>query len=695
MFEENGESINVLLYNAFAGKIVRKDLTKKIKEGANVPVYVLEYLLGMYCATNDDASINEGVQRVKNILADNFVRPDEAEKIKSKIREMGSFTVIDKVEAKLHPDSDTYRAVFSNLNLKNVIIDDSYIKKYEKLLSGGIWCILRMNYNRLEDRYDEYDADAPKGGKKNRVSPFEIEELTPIQLPHMDMQEFFDGRSQFTKEQWIDVLLRSVGMEPTQFENRTKWHLLARMIPLVENNYNLCELGPRGTGKSHIYKEISPNSILISGGQTTVANLFYNMANKTIGLVGLWDCVAFDEVAGITFKDKDGIQIMKDFMASGSFARGKEEKNANASMVFVGNINQSVDVLMKTSHLFEPFPTAMAYDSAFFDRMHYYLPGWEIPKMRPEFLTNEYGFITDYLAEFFREMRKRSFGDTIEHYFRMGGDLNQRDVIAVRKTVSGMLKLLYPHGEFTKEDVAEILEYALEGRRRVKEQLKKIGGMEFYDVHFSYLDNDTFEEHFVSVPEQSSGKLIPEGQGKLGHVYTVSHGDTGMMGVFKLETEVVGGNGKFEVTGIGYDREAKENLKTAQNYFKANKKMISGSISIDNNNYLMHIADSQGVGTTSDLALCAFVALCSASLKKPVQSQMCVLGNMSIGGTISKVEELANTLQVCFDVGAKKILLPMSSAVDIVTVPAELFARFQTSFYTSPEDAVFKALGIE
>jgi len=690
-----GENIDAILQEAFAGKIVRKDLTKKIKEGANVPVYVLEYLLGMYCATNDESSIEEGVRRVKNILADNFVRPDEAEKIKSKIRELGSYTVIDKVEAKLDPDSDTYRVVFSNLNLKNVLVADSYIKQYEKLLSGGIWCILRMNYNRLEDRYDEYDTDAPKGSKKNRVSPFEIQELTPIQLPRMDMQEFFNGRKQFTKDEWIDVLLRSVGIEPTQFENRAKWHLLARMIPLAENNYNLCELGPRGTGKSHIYKEVSPNSILISGGQTTVANLFYNMASKTIGLVGMWDCVAFDEVAGINFKDKDGIQIMKDFMASGSFARGKEEKNANASMVFVGNINQSVDVLLKTSHLFEPFPAAMAYDSAFFDRMHYYLPGWEIPKMRPEFFTNDYGFITDYLAEFLREMRKRSFGDAIERYFRLGGDLNQRDVIAVRKSVSGLLKLLYPHGEFGKEDVIEVLQYALEGRRRVKEQLKKIGGMEFYDVHFSYLDNESFEEHFVSVPEQGSGKLIPEGQGKPGHVYTVARGDTGMMGVYKLETEVVGGNGKFEVTGVGYDREAKENLKTAQNYFKANKKMISGSISIDTNNFLMHVADCQGVGSTPELALCAFVALCGASLRKPVQSQMCVLGNMSIGGTISKVDELANTLQVCFDAGAKKILLPMSSAADIGTVPSELFAKFQTSFYTSPEDAVFKALGIE
>lgn len=449
-------------------------------------------------------------------------------------------------------------------------------------------------------------------------------------------------------------MLRSVGMEPTQFNDRAKWHLLARMIPLVDNTTTCANWGLEAWVSPIFTRRFPPNSILISGGQTTVANLFYNMANRTIGLVGMWDCVAFDEVAGITFKDKDGIQIMKDYMASGSFARGKEEKNANASMVFVGNINQSVDVLLKTSHLFDPFPEAMAYDSAFFDRMHYYLPGWEIPKMRPEYFTNEYGFITDYLAEFFREMRKRSFSDAIDQQFRLGGDLKQRDVIAVRKTVSGMIKLLYLHGEFEKDDVAEILEYSLEGRRRVKEQLKKIGGTEFYDVHFSYLDNDSFEEHFVSVPEQGFGKLIPDGQGKPGHIYTVVRGDTGMLGVYKIKTEVVGGNDKFEVTGVGYDREAKENLKTAQNYFKANKKLISGSISIDTNNFLMHIADCQGVGTTPELALCSFVALCSASLRKPVQSQMCVLGNMSIGGTISKVEELANTLQVCFDAGQKK-----------------------------------------
>lgn len=675
------DELSKKLNTHFAGKVVRKDLTKKIKEGANVPVYVLEYLLGMYCATDDEDSINDGVERVKKILADNFVRPDESEKIKAKIKELGKYTVIDKVTVKLNEKRDVYEAEFSNLGLKGVIISSHYIKEYEKLLAGGIWAILKMDY---------YFDEELKG-----VSPFNIDNITPIQMPSMDLEELFKERRNFFKEEWMDVLLRSTGMEPTQFEDKVKWHLIERLVPLVENNYNVCELGPRGTGKSHIYKEISPNSILISGGQTTVANLFYNMASKKIGLVGMWDTVAFDEVAGITFKDNDGIQIMKDYMASGSFARGREEKNANASMVFVGNINQSVESLLKTSHLFEPFPEAMAYDSAFFDRMHYYIPGWEIPKMRPEFFTDEYGYIVDYLAEFLREMRKRSFSDAIDKYFKLGNNLNQRDVIAVRKTVSGMIKLLYPNGEFVKDDVEEVLKYALVGRRRVKEQLKKIGGMEFYDVQFSYIDRETLNEQFVSVPEQGGGKIIPEGLGKPGHIYTIGRSNSGIIGAYKVETEVINGSGKFEKTGLASDREAKEAIETAFRYFRANSRNISGTISITTKDYLMHIQDIHGVGLTNELSLTAFIALCSGAMNRPAQSQLVVLGSMSIGGTINKVEELANVLQVCFDSGAKKILLPMVSAMDIAVVLPELFAKFQISFYQNAEDAVFKALGVE
>ncbi len=669
------------LRRAFDGKIVRKDLTKHIKEGANVPVYVLEFLLGQYCSSDDEEIIEEGVNRVKRILADNFVRPDEAQKVLSVLRERGSYTVIDKITVHLNIKEDRYEAEFSNLGIRNVPIHPDYPSKFDRLLCGGIWCILQLDY--------EFDVDDKK------MNPIRIRKLTPIQMPHIDMSALKAGREDFTKEEWMSVLLRSTGMEPEKLSERARWLLLARMIPLVENNFNLCELGPRSTGKSHIYKEISPNSILVSGGQTTVANLFYNMASKTVGLVGMWDVVAFDEVAGITFKDKDGVQIMKDYMASGSFARGREEKAASASMVFVGNINQSVDVLLKTSHLFEPFPEAMAYDTAFLDRMHCYVPGWEIPKYRPDFFTDDYGFITDYLSEFMREMRKESFGDAFDKYFRLGSNLNQRDTIAVRKMVSGFVKLLYPNGVCTKEDIEEILIISLEMRRRVKEQLKKIGGMEFYDVNFSYIDNESFEEKFVSVPEQGGGKLIPDGMCKPGQIYSVSKGKSGMIGVYRLETQMLNGSGKFERTGLGTDREAKEATNTAFNYLKANGRSISASISTTSKDYIVSYSDLNGIGMTPTLALPTLIAIASAALMRPALANLAVLGEISISGTIIKTEDLANVLQVCLDSGAKKILLPITSAADLGSVPPELVGAFSLIFYSSPQEAVFKALGVE
>lgn len=679
-YEGDTELLGKLQRN-FAGKIVRKDLTKRIKEGANVPVYVLEYLLGMYCSSLDEDEIEAGVETVKRILAENYVRPDEAQKIIAKLREKGTYTVIDRVSVHLNIREDSYEAAFSNLGIKQVPIAESYIRDYERLLCGGIWCIVQMEYY-----YDEAD--------KNR-SPFLIHKLTPIQMPSLDFDEVKEARENFTDDEWIDVVLRSVGMEPSQFDKRVKWLHLARLIPLVENNYNLVELGPRGTGKSHVYKEISPNSILVSGGQTTVANLFYNMGTKQVGLVGMWDCVAFDEVAGIKFKDQDGVQIMKDYMASGSFARGKEEKNAYASMVFVGNINQSVDAILKTSHLFEPFPESVGNDTAFLDRIHCYIPGWEIPKYRPEFFTNDYGFITDYFSEIMRELRKISYADAYAHHYRLGNNLNQRDVIAVKKTVSGMIKLIHPDGKFDKESVEEILCFALEMRRRVKEQQKKIGGMEFYDVNFAYIDNETFSEEYVPVPEQGGSKLIPEGMSKPGHVYTVGHNKSGMLGVYKMEMQMTAGNGKFEKTGLGTDREAKEAVDTAYRYLKANAKSISGSISLTTKDYIMDVQDMNGIGMTKNLSLASVVAICSVALGKPVVSSAVVLGNFSIGGTVMKVEELANTLQVCLDSGAKKVLLPITSAVDLGSVPAELIGCFNLIFYNSVEDAVFKALGVE
>lgn len=674
------DDLNTKLKHYFEGKIVRKDLTKRVKEGANVPVYVLEYLLGKYCS-QDDALVEQGVQTVKNILANNYVRPDEAQKILSKLKELGSYSIIDVVTVKLDYKTDTYYASFSNLGLNDIPINPEFPQRYERLLGGNLWCMVNLEYD-----FDEADF---------RSQTIKIRNLQPIQLPNIDLDDILSNRKNFTKEEWIDILLRSCGMEPTQFDKRVKWLLIARLIPLVENNFNLCELGPRGTGKSHIYKEISPNSILVSGGQTTVANLFYNMRDKQIGLVGMWDCVAFDEVAGIKFKDQDGIAIMKDFMASGSFSRGKEEKNANASMVFVGNINQSVESLLKTSSLFDPFPSEMGTDTAFFDRMHCYIPGWEIPKYRPEFFTDDFGFITDYLSEFFREMRKRSFTDAYQEYFRLGRDLNQRDTIAVNRMVSGLVKLVYPDGNFDKEDIREILTFALESRRRVKEQLKKIGGMEFYDVNFSYIDLEENRDCPVGVKEQASSTLIPEGDLKSGHLYSVGPSENGKLGVYKFETEMMKGNGKFTPNGIGSKKDVNEAVKIAYQYFKSNAGSISGQISYKDKDYVMQVKDLHGVGMTRYLTLATFIALCSVATNRKVLPSLAILGNFSLGGTVDKIQNLADTLQVCLDNGAKKLLIPMSSYVDIGLVPSDLLVKFTLIPYNTPEEAVMKAFGIE
>lgn len=674
------EDLNQKVKRYFDGRIVRKDLTKKIKEGANVPIYVLEYLLGQYCSSDEDL-IDEGVKTVKNILANNYVRPDESEKILSKIREQGSYSIIDVVSVKLNYKDDYYQASFSNLGLKNVAIDSTYPSEFERLLGGNLWCQVSLEY-------------APENPKN--IDPFRILRLKPIQMPNLDINDILDNRRHFTKEEWIDLMLKSCGMEPSQFDERVKWLLLCRLIPLVENNYNLCELGPRGTGKSHVYAEISPNSILVSGGQTTVANLFYNMSTKQIGLVGLWDCVAFDEVAGIKFKDQDGIQIMKGYMANATFSRGKEQKNANASMVFVGNINHSVDSLLKTSSLFEPFPKEMGTDTAFFDRMHCYLPGWEIPKYRPEFFTDDYGLITDFLAEFLREMRKYPYTDAYTKYFKFGNDINQRDSIAIKKTISGLIKIVYPDGEYDKEELREIVEIALESRRRVKEQLKRIGGMEFFDTNFSYIDLEDNKENFVTVKEQTSGKLIPEGLLKPGHLFTVGPSlSNGKLGLFKLETEKNAGSGKFEFTGVGSKKQINDAIKTAYNYLKSNFRSVNATIDVETTDYLMEVQDLMGVGMTNHLTLATFVALCSIALDRQVLSNTAILGDFSIGGTINKVDNLADALQICLDSGAKKVLLPSTSTVDLATVPAELFGKFTLIFYDSPTQAVFKALGVE
>lgn len=684
------DALDRKINEVFPGKVVRKDLTALLRRGANVPTFVLEYLLGMYCATDDETAIAEGVEKIRKILAENYVRPEESEKVKSLIRERGEYTVIDKVSAVLDEYKDIYVARFSNLEIEPFVLQSDYAVKYTKILMGGIWCIARIGYTYQQDSMEDEKKRRKKRGPED--SPFRILGLKPIQLPNLDAAEMIDKRKEFTTEEWIAMLLRSEGMEPDALNEKEKLHFIERMVPLAEHNYNLCELGPRGTGKSHLYKEISPYSILMSGGQTTTANLFYSMAAHRVGLVGHWDCVAFDEVAGMRFRDLDAIQIMKDYMASGSFARGRDMINADASMVFVGNINDSVQNLLKVAHLFEPFPPEFNNDSAFFDRIHYYLPGWEIPKMRSELLTEKYGLITDCLAELTRELRKKDCTHLLDAYFRLNNKFNKRDEIAVRKTMSGLIKLIFPDENVTEDEMRRLLEYAIEGRRRVKEQLKLMAGVEFADVALGYVD-EYGSETVVSVPEQASNTLIPAEKLPAGHVFALGANQIdGEVAVYRLENKVIRGNGKMETQGIGGNRAVNECVDAAWYYFMDKARSILPGTTLSDHDYLLYYADPQSKGLSTEVSVAELVGLCSAVANRPVMEATAVIGEIKLSGTMGEIKNLENIVRVAKNAGAKQLLLPIQSMQELMHVPGELLTAVQPIFYSDPIEAVKKAI---
>ena len=686
------DALDQKIVNAFPGKIVRKDLTAMLKRGANVPTFVLEYLLGMYCATDDETAVATGIEKIRKILAENYVRPEESEKIKSLIRERGEYTVIDKISAHLDEYSDYYVARFANLEIEPFLIQSEYAVNYTKILMGGIWCIARISYSYRDDSFEDEKRKKKKRGPED--SPFRITSLKPIQLPNLNLDEIIAQRENFTTEEWMDMLLRTEGIEPDALTEKEKLHFLERMVPLVEHNYNLCELGPRGTGKSHLYKEISPYSILMSGGQTTAANLFYSISMHRVGLVGHWDCVAFDEVAGMRFRDQDAIQIMKDYMASGSFARGRDVINADASMVFVGNINDSVQNMLKITHLFSPFPPEFNNDSAFFDRIHYYLPGWEIPKMRSSLLTEKYGLITDCLAEYTRGMRREDYTHLLDAYFHLNGKFNKRDEIAVRKTMSGLIKLLFPNQKMTRDEMEWLLRYAIEGRRRVKEQLKLMAGIEFADTDLGYYD-ESGAEQIVGVPEQSSETLIPSRQLPAGHVFAIGAClADGEMGVYRLENKAVRGSGKFETQGIGNSLAMKESMNAAWAYYQNNAKRISASIRLSDSDYLLYYNDVQGKSPSPEVSMAEWVGLCSALLDKPVKEATVIVGEIKLSGSMGEVHHMEDIIRVAKNAGARQVLLPMTSMPDLMKVPSELLTAVQPVFYVEPIDAVKKALDI-
>ena len=623
----------------FAGKVVRKDLVRKVKVGANVPVFVLEYLLGKYCATDDAAAIEAGLRVVNTTISSNFVRPDEANKAQSMVKDKGKHTLIDKVKVRYLSDDDKYWAELLNFGHKFVHVPEHFLREYDRLLMGGIWAQIDIRH--------QYDEDA-----KGKRSPFWIDGLKPIQIASFDLAEYQNCRREFSADEWLDLLLRTIGLEPQNFDRRLKMMFLVRMIPLCEHNFNLVELGPRGTGKSYAYQELSPYTILLTG-PTTVANLFYNMASGKMGLVGIWDAIAFDEVADLQKMPKEVVTTLKTYCESGMFARGKDALTGMASIAMFGNTNQAVDVMVRSSHLFMPMPEVIREDMAFLDRLHFYIPGWEIPKMRVEYFTDHYGFVVDYLAEALRELRKHNFTEAIDRNFSLGAHLNARDVKAVRKTVSGLIKLIYPHGEMSRDELAEITELAIEGRRRVKEQLKKLGSFEYHQTSFSYIDNETREERFVGVPEQGGRDMIASDPLAPGSVYTASVDDQGKVGLYRLEVGCSPGTGKLKIAG-GIDGTMRESIQRAFAYLAAQKVKIGISQQVDTTDFHVEGIDLLSNHVPCEAGVALIVAVYSAIKKQSVLAGLVILGDLSIQGNIKSLRSLVEPLQVGMDNGARR-----------------------------------------
>lgn len=673
------DPLDHLATEAFPGRVVKKEIVRQCKAGANVPVYVLEYLLGTYCATADPAAAEAGLAIVRATLTDNFVRPDESNKVQSLVRERGKHRIIDKVKVRYVSEDDTYWAEIVNFGHRYVHIPEKFVKEYDRLLLGGVWAELQIRHS--------YDEEA-----KGKRSPFWIEELIPIQLARFDINSYTDGRRRFTTDQWIDLLIRSIGLEPVNFDRRTKLLYLVRLIPFCENNYNLVELGPRETGKSYAYQEISPYGILLTG-PTTVANLFYNMSTGKMGLVGLWDVVAFDEVADLQKMPKEIVTMLKTYCESGTFARGREALSAYASIAFFGNINQPVEVLVRSSNLFAPMPDVIREDMAFLDRIHYYLPGWELEKMRRDYFTDHYGFVVDYFAEALRELRKQNHADAIYHYFSMGTQLKQRDVKAVQRTVSGLIKLVYPHGEFTKEELAELLDIAMEGRRRVKEQLKKLGSFEFHQTSFSYIDNETREEFFVGVPEEGGRNLIAIDPLPAGSIYTASVDPSGRVSLYRIEVSISPGTGKLKLAG-GVQGGMKESVNRAFGYLLAHKGEMGIASAFDTVDFHVEAVDLLNNRVPAEIGVAFVLAVTSALKKHQALPGLLVLGDLSVQGNLKPLPTLAEVLQVAMDNGARRALIPIENKRTFLDVSGEIMERVDPVFYGDVMTATLKGLGL-
>ncbi len=675
------DDLDHLANEAFPGLVVRKDLLRRMRSAFGVPAFVIEFLLGKYCASTDEDTINEGLEFVRETLASKYVKPDEREAVKSAIKQNTTYEIIDKIDVKLVETHDKYWGRLSNLNLGYLNVEDSDVRAHDRLLLGGIWAEVSLRYD---------DSFIFKG--QNR--PFFVDAIRPIQLSNRNIDSFVEARRRFTRDQWLDLLMRSMGYEPEHpyYTKRRKLHYMLRLLPFVERNFNSVELGPRGTGKSFVYQQMSPYCHLVSGGQTTTAQMFVNLSSGQRGLVCLWDVVAFDEAAGVRFSDKSGINIMKGYMEDGAFSRGRDIITAEGSIVFVGNIDGDIETIVRTSNLFYPMPKEM--DTAFYDRIHAYIPGWEFQKTSDAAYTSHFGLVTDYLAEVFRELRKRSYGDYAERHFRFGDHLGGRDQKAVRKIVSGLIKLLHPDEEVTKEETEEYLAYAMEMRRRVKEQLKKMGGLEYWDTSFSYVDRESGQETFVPVPESGGGAVIAEGGLPPGSVYTIgTDASDNRLALFLIQTQMNRGSGRIIPLG-SLSSKMKEAIKTADAYLKANLRDLGITHDLKGYDFNIQAINLNQAKEGSETAVAFFVSLVSAILGRPLQDQTVVLGEMSIQGMLLKVASLPERMQLAVEAGAKRILIPSENKRDVADVPDAILTAIQWQFYDSPTKAGIMAMGL-
>jgi len=670
------------LLENFRGYVVRKDLVRSVKVGANVPVFVLEYLIANSCSTDDEEQIRKGMENVKKVLSDHYVNPEESSLIHSNIREKGRYKIIDKIAVNLDSKKDMYWATLLNSNIKNGNISDELVKQHEKMLLGGIWAIIDV----------EYDPDIKIGAN---IFPFVITDIKPIQLSTFDNQKVINNRKEFSKTEWLDVILRSCGFEPSAegISDRVKMLLLARLLPLVESNFNLIELGPRSTGKSFVYKELTPYAVLISGGQGTVAKLFVHGSTGKVGAVGQWDAICFDEATDKIFKDRDAVPLMKDFMESGSFSRAGAggEITGVASLIFNGNINQPVETVLQTSHLFSPLSDEVNNDTAFLDRIHFYLPGWEVIKFAPKHFTSSFGFSTDYFSEVLKSFRRANYTDALEEFYSLGAHLKQRDTKPVKKIVSGMIKLLHPDGVYTKEDIREYLEFALEMRRRVKEQLKRIGGMEFWDTNFSYIDKDTQEEYFVGLPEEKGSNLIENTPLQPGVCYT-STSDGENVALVRIESIAVQGSGKLNISGVNTVA-VKEDIKNTYQYIKANEKTIlSDKHSLKNFDITIQVSNLLGAIISTGIGSAVYVAIVSALYKKNLRAGLAVLGNISVGGAIERSTNFPDKVTMLSENGAKVVIVPMDNLNELANLPPTVLGNTDVPLYQNNQMLMQKAI---